>query len=45
MLSRGLQHPWNSAGQNTAVGGLTLLQGILPTQGWNPGLPHCRWVL
>ena len=21
------------------------LQGIFPTQGSNPGLPHCRWVL
>ena len=33
--------PWNSPGQNTGVGGLSLLQGIFPTQGWNPGLPHC----
>ena len=23
----------------------TLLQGIFPTQGSNPGLPHCRWIL
>ena len=23
-------------------GSLSLLQGIFPTQGWNPGLPHCR---
>ena len=22
-----------------------LLQGIFPTQGSNPGLPHCRWIL
>ena len=22
-----------------------LLQGVFPTQGWNPGLPHCRWIL
>ena len=22
-----------------------LLQGIFPTQGSNPGLLHCRWVL
>ena len=21
------------------------LQGIFPTQGSNPGLPHCRWIL
>ena len=37
--------PWNSPGQNTRVGSLSLLQGIFPTQGLNPGLPHCRWVL
>ena len=22
-----------------------LLQGIFPTHGLNPGLPHCRWIL
>ena len=22
-----------------------LFQGIFPTQGLNPGLPHCRWIL
>ena len=31
--------------QNTGVGSLPLLQGISPTQGSNPGLPHCRWIL
>ena len=36
---------WNSPGQNTGVGGLSLIQGIFPTQGLNPGLPHCRWIL
>ena len=35
----------NSPGQNTAVGNCSLLQGIFPTQGSNPGLPHCRWIL
>ena len=25
-------------------GHLSLLQGILPTQGSNPGLQHCRWI-
>ena len=30
--------PWNSPGQNTGVGSLSLLQGIFPTQGLNPGL-------
>ena len=37
--------PWNSPGQNTGVGSLSLFQGIFPTQGSNPGLPHCRWIL
>ena len=23
----------------------SLLQGIIPTQGLNPGLPNCRWIL
>ena len=36
---------WNSPGQNTGVGSLSLLQGIFPTQGLNPGLPHCRQIL
>ena len=31
--------------QNTEVGSLSLLQGIFPTQGLNPGFPHCRWIL
>ena len=37
--------PWNSPGQNTGVGSVSLLQGIFPTQGSNPGLPHCRGIL
>ena len=37
--------PWNSLGQNTGVGSLSLLQGIFPTQGLNPGLPHCQRIL
>jgi len=36
---------WNSPGQNTGVGSLSLLQRIFPTKGSNPGLPHCRWIL
>ena len=36
---------WNSPGQNTGVGSLSLLQGIFPTQGGNPGLLHCRQIL
>ena len=42
---RGLDSPWDSPGQNMGVGSLSLLQGIFPTQGSNPGLPHCRRVL
>ena len=41
----GLHSPWNSPGQNTGVGSLSLLQGIFPTQVVNPGLPHCRRIL
>ena len=41
----GLYSPWNSLAQNTGVGSLSLLQGIFPTQGSNPGLPHCRRIL
>jgi len=35
---------WNSPGQNTGVGSCSLLQGIFPTQGLNPSLPHCRQI-
>ena len=31
--------------QNTGVGSLSLLQGIFPTQGSNPGLLHCWQIL
>ena len=41
----GLYSPWNSPGHNTGVGSLSLLQGIFPSQEWNPGLPHCRRIL
>ena len=41
----GLYSPWNSPGQNTGMGSLSLLQGIFPTQGSNPGLPHGRQIL
>ena len=42
---QGLYIPWNSPGQNTGVSSLSLLQGIFPTQGSNPGLLHCRQIL
>ena len=37
--------PMEFSGQNTGVGSLSLLQGIFPTQGSNPGLLHCRRIL
>ena len=32
-------------GKDTGVGCHALLQGLFPTQGLNPGLPHCRRIL
>ena len=37
--------PWDSPGKNTGVGCHALLQGIFPTQGPNPDLPHCGQIL
>ena len=37
--------PWDFPGRNTGVGCHFLLQGIFPTQGSNPCLLHCRWIL
>ena len=45
LQSHKLCSPWNSPGQNTEVGSLSLLQGIFPTQESNPDLPHCRRIL
>ena len=39
----GPHSPWNSPGHKTGVG--SLLQGTFPTQGSNPGLPHCMRIL
>ena len=44
LLPRGLC-PWNSPGEVTGVGSRSLLQGIFPNQGSNPGLPHCMQFL
>ena len=41
----GLYSPWNSPCQNAGVGSDYLLQGIFATQGLDPDLPHCRWIL
>ena len=35
----------DSPGKNPGVGCHALLQGILPTQGSNPGFPQCRRIL
>ena len=35
----------DTPGKNTGMGCHALLQGIIPTQGLNPGLPHCRRIL
>ena len=40
----GLCSPWNSPGQNTGVGSLSLLQGIFPAQELNQGLLYYRWI-
>ena len=37
--------PWDFQDKSTGVGCHFLLQGIFPTQGSNPGLPHCRQML
>ena len=37
--------PWDSPGKNIGVGRHTLLQEILPIQGSNSGLLHCRQIL
>ena len=41
----GLYSPWNSPGQNTGVGSLSLLQGIFLIQELNRNLLHCRQIL
>ena len=37
-----LHSPWNSLGHYTGVGSLSLLHGIFPTQGLNPGVLHLQ---
>ena len=37
--------PWDFPSKNTGVGCHSLLLGIFPTQGSNPGLWHCRQIL
>ena len=40
-----LYNPWNSPGQNTRVGILSLLQWLFLTQELNQSLQHCRRIL
>ena len=35
----------DSTGKNTGMGCHALFQGIVPTQGLNPGLSNCGWIL
>ena len=35
----------DSPGKSTGVGCPAVLQGIFPTQGSNPDVPHCRQIL
>ena len=45
LCPHGLHSPWNSLGHNTGVGSHSLLQGIFPTEGSNPGFPYYRQIL
>ena len=45
LLPARLLCPRDSPGKDTEVGSHSLLQGILPTQRSNLGLPHCRRIL
>jgi len=40
-----MDSPWNSPRQNTGVHSHSLLQGIFPTQGSNPGILHYMQIL
>ena len=44
-IGKGNGSLWNSPGQNTGVGSLSLLQWIFPTQALNRGLLQCRGIL
>ena len=45
LQSHGLYSPWNSPGQNTGVGSLSLPQWIFPTHESNRVLLYCRLIL
>ena len=37
--------PWDFPGKNTGLSCHFFFQGIFPSQGLNPNLLHCRWIL
>ena len=41
----GLYSPWNSPCQKKKWVAFSFSRRIFPTQGSNPDLPHCRWIL
>ena len=43
--ARQAPHHGDSPGKNVGVGCQPSSRGIFLTQGLNPGLPHCRWIL
>ena len=45
MLATRILHSWDFPGKSTGAGCHFLLQGILPTQGLNSDLLHCRQML
>ena len=44
-VSHSVVCPWNSPGKNTGVGCHSFLQEIIPTQGPNLRILHCRQIL
>ena len=44
-VSHSVVCPWNSPGKNTGVDCHSFLQGIIPTQGPNLHILHCRQIL
>ena len=45
LYSKSCNNPLRLTIQTDGLGQVSLLQGIFPTQGSNPGLPHCRRIL
>ena len=45
LYSKSWNNPLRLTIQTDGFGQVSLLQGIFPTQGSNPGLPHFGWIL